>query len=100
ADPPALHRLPTRRSSDLRSSGVLRHCGNGRNWHACSQGQRAPLPIEPLCGAASPAVAREIPPEDLWRPGPPSLFLVPFEPPRERSEEHTSELQSRENLVC
>src|SRR5690606_41348212 len=89
------HSFPTRRSSDLlprpaRATSLARperlcvvddHCrlslaGNWRN-----------LPF-----ARGMAGARL-----LCHPDPPALCGVP---PQLRSEEHTSELQSRENLVC
>src|SRR5690349_22671155 len=40
--------------------------------------------------------------ELLWGPGPPNLagFTTAIPTPEQRSEEHTSELQSRRDLVC
>src|SRR5690606_42131044 len=81
----ALHPFPTRRSSDLRphdpappapcdtarSSRLRRPLGNPRR-HRPRPSSRAPP-----CGRTHPRPVR-----------------------RSRSEEHTSELQSRENLVC
>src|SRR5690606_39612670 len=78
-----LHSFPTRRSSDL--GGVRRPLEAG-----------AVLPPA-LAAAAPPAGPRSLPGRRL---------LPAFAPPgarrqaARRSEEHTSELQSRENLVC
>src|SRR5690606_38706084 len=71
---------------------------------------RRHLPAEPSCRSRSPTLVRtprrgdrrRFPPEGtprvgISRPGPPFLHRAL---PRFRSEEHTSELQSRENLVC
>src|SRR5690606_41868394 len=82
--------FPTRRSSDLRLvhalAGALLGGGvrQARDPPAL-QGQRAARGAGACAGgAAAPAGARRA----TLRPGP------------GRSEEHTSELQSRENLVC
>src|SRR5690606_40621114 len=89
---PHLHSFPTRRSSDLR------HCPHGGSHH---------LPVEPVHGrevrprAARPGIqvrARcRVPGGEL--PALPGRALLQ-EFRCQRSEEHTSELQSRENLVC
>src|SRR5690606_42076429 len=82
-----LHSFPTRRSSDLYSR---RHCADRRG----------------LCGRTA---ARRDDPLFRGRPGRRGLdpgregAVIdgrPDLPPYRRSEEHTSELQSRENLVC
>src|SRR5690606_40246534 len=90
AAPPALHSFPTRRSSDL----PPRVLGSGA--------LRAHLPRAPLARRDAhppPKCAIEIGgvgvAEEL-RDAADGLRLVV----EERSEEHTSELQSRENLVC
>src|SRR5690606_41272761 len=70
---PDLHSFPTRRSSDLqliRSYSSIFHWRSGRCTKRCSMGN--------------------------WTT---SIFRKPLQK-RSRSEEHTSELQSRENLVC
>src|SRR5690606_40419013 len=88
ADHPALHSFPTRRSSDLAghvpapAPGVIarpavRPDTNGR--------PRPPVPRPGRDGHRSPS--------DPASPARP-------ETREHRSEEHTSELQSRENLVC
>src|SRR5690606_41432077 len=94
-DPPPLHSFPTRRSSDLTEYGIadLR----GRTDEQCVMAMLA------ICDARfqedlvrEAIAARKLPVDfvlpDAWRRN-----------TREdlgRSEEHTSELQSRENLVC
>src|SRR5690606_41948089 len=55
------------------------------------------------CGGFSRGLPRRFPPQFLWRR--PRRAVQPLPTPGEtfrtpRSEEHTSELQSRENLVC
>src|SRR5690606_41989359 len=75
--------FPTRRSSDLRFHRLVRH----------PPGQGEPLgrPAKPPrgCGAQPPGPGVARPPAGGHRPR-----------ERRRSEEHTSELQSREKLVC
>src|SRR5690606_41916823 len=84
ADPPALHSFPTRRSSDL--TLILA----GALAAACSS-------------QATPTSPMEVPvfSEPALHGGSANggNFGTPLSG-RERSEEHTSELQSRENLVC
>src|SRR5947209_12366523 len=87
-DPRDLHSFPTRRSSDLESGSIgPRHdCAA----HAASPFKASREPSRPT-RTGHPAAAR-------WRaatkPSPPLL------PGPHRSEEHTSELQSRQYLVC
>src|SRR5690606_41082780 len=89
ASPADLHSFPTRRSSDLprlkpcaRASMVVIPLG------------LIPLPfrLAPPMNEESP-LARSLPPAIHWMPNSAALSVL-------RSEEHTSELQSRENLVC
>src|SRR5690606_39883610 len=77
--------FPTRRSSDLRS--VATADGGGSSPHSAST--RASIVTTVLRLASSSASAAR------W-------FRLPSgrASPSSRSEEHTSELQSRENLVC
>src|SRR5690606_42119456 len=84
-DPPHLPSFPTRRSSDLAAGRVGRH-------HSRAEGAELRLPQRPAL-----------------RRGPPDRHparqrrraRAPAGPRQaQRSEEHTSELQSRENLVC
>src|SRR5690606_41566583 len=84
----ALHSFPTRRSSDLgrvRSGTHARLRGARRRLHdriAAATSRSSGRPV-----AASPHL------QELRYPGRAAHVGV-------RSEEHTSELQSRENLVC
>src|SRR5690606_41420381 len=72
------HSFPTRRSSDLPAGPMP------GTWHSASQWSRS--------------VARD---RDRGDPARASRTPTPImRPPRSRSEEHTSELQSREKLVC
>src|SRR5436309_12125530 len=72
-----LHSFPTRRSSDLRPPG--------REAEAAQERPRAGRRLHVFAGRVR---LREAHPSELP------------ERARDRSEEHTSELQSRENLVC
>src|SRR5690606_41836037 len=86
-----LHSFPTRRSSDL--FDVL-PAGDMAAVEAAIGPETAAIMIEPVQGEGG---IRVIPADDLRRLrelcDAHGLLLV-------RSEEHTSELQSRENLVC
>src|SRR5690606_34822701 len=65
-----------------------------RNWVSVSASDfRMPRPPPPgrVNASGTPITARESAPEKVFRP-------IRYD--RCRSEEHTSELQSRENLVC
>src|SRR5690606_41061519 len=84
--PPALHSFPTRRSSDLRAHGA-----NGLD--ASPHGQRRePRQRRPLRQDGSDLVGAE--------PATLEQEAQTIHQEGLRSEEHTSELQSRENLVC
>src|SRR5690606_41822976 len=79
--------FPTRRSSDLRLEVIN---DDGRNYLAATQRQYDVIISEP---------------SNPWITGVSDLFTVDHwritkQRLRPRSEEHTSELQSRENLVC
>src|SRR5690606_41970465 len=82
----ALHSFPTRRSSDLRQPDRVR-------------GTRRPQPRPPRLPRLRRRQAQQ--PRPL-RPqqGQPQRRHLRRQRPTPRSEEHTSELQSRENLVC
>src|SRR5690606_42006495 len=87
--PRALHSSPTRRSSDLSpsaSSLVAGPCG------VVAMATVASTHAVPVAAAA----ATSVPAESLTGNSP-RTTVIDTEP---RSEEHTSELQSRENLVC
>src|SRR5690606_41635657 len=77
---PPLHPFPTRRSSDL-AIGVVRAGDDHRAFTAWRTEESCELPVTRL------------PEEEVY-----SAILRQREV--NRSEEHTSELQSRENLVC
>src|SRR5690606_39296440 len=95
-----LHPFPTRRSSDLADVIITRalsiissRSGVARFIHLCS--------FLPLSRLLSLGVCSAV---GSGRPGL-SIFMTlcpasARRPPQYRSEEHTSELQSRENLVC
>src|SRR5690606_41056147 len=78
---PAPHSFPTRRSSDL---GVRR-------------APPRPSSGTPRCARRGPTTRRRAPASRRRAPRPAGRARGPASP---RSEEHTSELQSRENLVC
>src|SRR5690606_41757055 len=92
--PSHLHPVPTRRSSDLRLPSSLasrsEHGPNLRvvpvelNEYAVAAHLDRHVPVQLLVGQRVTAVH---PPLTFWNV-------------EARSEEHTSELQSRENLVC
>src|SRR5690606_40780599 len=74
---------PTRRSSDLKSGPEdTGHYGQGYHWAGCSE----PVLVF-VRGTAKTHRNEKLRNAWIEKPGP-------------RSEEHTSELQSRENLVC
>src|SRR5690606_41500146 len=95
---PAPILFPTRRSSDLGDVGVLADMAVQLGHEALAEphdlGVAAALRVE--VGAALAAADRHAGERVLER------LLEPEEldDPEVRSEEHTSELQSRENLVC
>src|SRR5690349_23405335 len=81
ADHRDLHSFPTRRSSDLPF--------------------RSRLPGSRASGARSrSASSRKRAPPKAPRPAPPRRWVPSRGNPPGRSEEHTSELQSRRDLVC
>src|SRR5690606_42102595 len=82
-----LHSFPTRRSSDLRPSPVPRPPLKLRSKIRGSSSGGIPSPSSPT------STTTELTPGLVW------MVTVPA-PCTSRSEEHTSELQSRENLVC
>src|SRR5690606_40080641 len=84
ADHRALHSFPTRRSSDLPGSSPSSSRSAQASRGARSRSRRRAWP--------SPAPRRDLRPAQARPPSADAPVL--------RSEEHTSELQSRENLVC
>src|SRR5206468_11226564 len=81
---PALHSFPTRRSSDLAGHRQIEQFGN-----------RLQIP-ESVGGIGMAQIGRQ--PDHLAR----RVFAgaIPVDQRAHRSEEHTSELQSRSDLVC
>src|SRR5690606_39457385 len=95
---PAPHSLPTRRSSDL-------HLHAGHNRIAIFQVRQTRQPMW-LVSKRTGQIETVIESVQDMRPGS-ALFTIEVEcrgllhkADNQRSEEHTSELQSRENLVC
>src|SRR5690606_41573835 len=90
---PPLRSFPTRRSSDLSLTGCVAVVLPSPPSPSCLS--RFPPPSWCGCGSApkigSPSWSL---PRSRWWPRPPPAAG------EARSEEHTSELQSRENLVC
>src|SRR5690606_41388452 len=86
-----LHPFPTRRSSDLAPRGATpvadMHAAVGASAHGATP--RA----APGSAAAQPLVGLQVYPRGLQQRRLQAMYPG-------RSEEHTSELQSRENLVC
>src|SRR5690606_39627440 len=85
--PRHVHSFPTRRSSDLQPRGQLR-CGGAHQFGKPGCARRG-IGVVHAPGGAEEGTEREVGGRRLVEPA-----LGP------RSEEHTSELQSRENLVC
>src|SRR5690606_42144312 len=87
----ALHSFPTRRSSDLAGGKRFGKCGQP----ACSRNRRSQWRHQCFQVAADEVLVCEFPGRDF------RVFKFCVERQNFfRSEEHTSELQSRENLVC
>src|SRR5206468_11651825 len=82
---PDLQSFPTRRSSDL-SEWIL-VCGSSRKWSIRTRIFTASIPIG--CCISPDALVRNSATKSY------SIWLATM-----RSEEHTSELQSRSDLVC
>src|SRR5690606_41401830 len=93
AAPTALHSFPTRRSSDLAPVPHRRACPDPR----ARRGSTHLRGGAPRGGGNGPAAGAGRGPDPGDRP---AAEHPPGAAPEVRSEEHTSELQSRENLVC
>src|SRR5690606_41976532 len=96
AESRCVHSFPTRRSSDLDSCSV-------KSWGEVPQGDGIARHLEklPLIAAFQSCLGGGVCPvhPGIQRPG--FIRAPQFRGARhQRSEEHTSELQSRENLVC
>src|SRR5690606_41903681 len=95
--PRDLHSFPTRRSSDLPGTTPW---GGPRFTSGTAEALTGHLArTSPTCadraGSFNAMTARDLPGPSVPQPG-----GAPGPAPGARSEEHTSELQSRENLVC
>src|SRR5690606_41317274 len=89
----SLHSFPTRRSSDLSITASLPHFRQIRRYTLFTSHSAQ----EPITGQILPGVFFSLVPV-----GQTANFIQHAHNTQEsmRSEEHTSELQSRENLVC
>src|SRR5690606_41635635 len=92
AAPRHLHSFPTRRSSDLRFGG----CARGRRHRI--HPPRVSVGDTSACGSDAPGTGGRG--SSTPSPGVAAPIRVLALSGTRRSEEHTSELQSRENLVC
>src|SRR5206468_11188988 len=95
---PSLHSFPTRRSSDLNTSIVIPDALRKLTvifdrWAPISLAERGAM-IRELTDSTLPVLTRDL---RLWAN---DLEAAPNAAFRPRSEEHTSELQSRSDLVC
>src|SRR5690606_41546471 len=91
------HASPTRRSSDLPSL-LFGHSAQGPLDELGRHARRRHAPE--LCGERLLSLTVVDPTLDPLRQISSESPLVADSAPQPRSEEHTSELQSRENLVC
>src|SRR5207249_7961480 len=92
--PPALHSFPTRRSSDLPAAAT-----HPESEHRLRLGILCVVSMTLICGCRG--WTHDSAAQDFLRSSSTlqQLTLRQF-PHKERSEEHTSELQSRFDLVC
>src|SRR5207247_9685227 len=92
--PPTPHSFPTRRSSDL---GITRAgCPNRTALSPKASSFSSTLSTARLLGAHT---STRCPRRSVWRTISTTVVVLPV-PGGPRSEEHTSELQSRVDLVC
>src|SRR5690606_41496861 len=97
SDPPAHPSFPTRRSSDLRPFETPADAAGGAGEEPggqliqCHVVRSAGTPEVTPSWAGSPS---------MWRSSRATSAFISRRSTIARSEEHTSELQSRENLVC
>src|SRR5690606_41454746 len=90
--PRHLHSFPTRRSSDLTSHLLTKGLGSTR---VSSEGSRTVVTMNGMKGGTFQGDL-----EITLFNGSPLINIAAVMTTQKRSEEHTSELQSRENLVC
>src|SRR5690606_40222207 len=95
-----LHSFPTRRSSDLEFwASIAQHFTWKRKWDKVLNWNFTDPQIEWFKGAKLNITENCLDRWALTQPNTPAIIWESNDP-EERSEEHTSELQSRENLVC
>src|SRR5207253_10015443 len=93
----ALHSFPTRRSSDLTSVLAINPC-SWRRFRSVVGLTDNPCPP---CSTASFCVSATAASGSRYRSSPSTQPIrLPWDCHSDRSEEHTSELQSRGHLVC
>src|SRR5690606_42055917 len=95
-----LHQFPTRRASDL--AAPAKHSSTDRTKQEVRRIFRAPLARRPWCGGPGVVSDSRVPRRARVRPAKcasPRPGASRARKKAARSEEHTSELQSRENLV-
>src|SRR5690606_41755648 len=99
-DPPALHSFPTRRSSDLSPAVLTDAAPMARRGAVTARLSLVPTLLIPAANFSAALWPSESPFRSS-RMSAPTLthMLATVAMPLLRSEEHTSELQSRENLV-
>src|SRR5690606_41007340 len=97
--PPCRHSFPTRRSSDLGVllAVVVAVVGYASYLLSAPSDTPGTVEFEVMPGWGGKRVAQELAEAGLVRSATVFEYYLRF---RERSEEHTSELQSREKLVC
>src|SRR5690606_41214191 len=96
--PPLLHSSPTRRSSDLTGDPAFAfraHRISAEQANRIATGGRRPR----LSGMSTNGLYRPDHIREVMASGQ-SAMAACYEAAEYRSEEHTSELQSRENIVC
>src|SRR5206468_11874010 len=90
-----LHSFPTRRSSDLFLISTTSHRSSISGWFT-----RAEDASQVAYSEVSGCTRTQMPEHRHRNPGRTALACSISSPSRKRSEEHTSELQSRSDLVC
>src|SRR5690606_41912438 len=90
-----LHPFPTRRSSDLRLARKSMYAGWSFGQGICS---KVVPPAARNISWPCPRISSRVSRQSATKAG--QITSSRFRPAAGRSEEHTSELQSREKLVC
>src|SRR5690606_41953534 len=94
-----LHAVPTRRSSDLTSLSQAEQLAEIEEWFDAAKAKYPDLPMIDVVNEAHPNHAPAPFKNALGGDGATGYDWI-MKSFQMRSEEHTSELQSRENLVC